>query len=164
VAFLARLAGVLMLGLLGACATSDSTQVSSPDSDAYNERIDEINRTWEEFRVAGNACSIDDGPCFVDAMTSSGFEQAVSDLQGTVQSFGTTVETDECRSSLSAFDAALEELLESLEAMRDDAQSTDTSGLEASVLAVRSAWDAAVTAQGATEPCFPGGLEPTTDR
>jgi hypothetical protein len=154
----------VMLLFLSACATSDPTQVSGSREDDYNERIAEINRSWEQFRVTGNECSLDDGACFADALETSGFEQAVSDLQATVSSLATDVEPGECASSLAAFDAKLEDLLDSLEALMDDAGATEANGLESSVLAVRSAWDTAVTEQGTTEACFSGGLEPTTER
>ena len=160
----ARFACILMLVLLGACATSDSTEVSSSDSDAYNERVDEINRTWEEWRVAANACSTADAPCWEDALAASGsgFEQAVSDFQDTVRSLATSFENGECRSSMVAFDAALEDLLDSLEALRDDVEAA--SGIESSAPAVRSAWEDAVTAAGSIGACTSGFLEPTTDR
>jgi hypothetical protein len=160
-AFPARLACILMLVLLSACATSDSTEVSS---DAYNERVDEINRTWEEWRVAANACSTADAPCWEDALAASGsgFEQAVSDYKDTVRSLATSFENGECRSSLVALDAALEDLLDSLEALRDDVEAV--SGIEASAPAVRSAWEDAVTAAGSIGACTSGFLEPTTDR
>jgi hypothetical protein len=160
----AGLACVLLLVFLVACSTSDSSDVSSADTDAYNEGIDEINRAWEEFRVTANACNVADGPCFDEALDSSGVEQAVSDLQATVRSLARAVETGECRSSLTAFDAGLEDLLDSLEALKDDAQAADASGIESSAPAVRSAWDAAVEDQGSTVVCFSGGFAPTTDR
>jgi len=164
VALLARLACILSLVLLGACATSDSGEISSSDADDHDEKIDEINRTWEEFRVTANECTLTDGACFVDALAASGFEEAVTDLQATARSLATTVETGECRSSLTAFDATLEDLLGSLDELKDDAEAADESRIESSAPAVRSAWDAAVTAQGSTEVCFSGGFETTTDR
>ena len=155
-----------MLVLLGACGTSESTEVSSevssPDADAYDEEINEINRAWEDFRVAGNACTVDDSPCFMAALESSGFEQAVSDLEATAHSIETKAETGECQSSFEALDAELESLLDSLATLKDDLQAADASGIESSAPAVRSAWDEAVTAQGSTEVCFPGGLTTTT--
>ena len=64
----ARFACILMLVLLGACATSDTTEVSSPDVEAYDERVGEMNRTFEELRVAANACSTLDIPCWEDVL------------------------------------------------------------------------------------------------
>jgi hypothetical protein len=164
VALIARIACILLLGVLGACATSDSTQVSSADSDAYNEAIDEINRTWEELRLTANSCNFTDGACFEDALASSGFEQAVADLQTSAQSMAGSVESGECRSSLADLDAELDDLLDALHALRDDARAGDASGIESSAPAVRTAWDEAVTAQGSTGACFSGGLVTTTDR
>ena len=163
-ALAARVACILMLVFLSACASTDSGEISSSDADEHDEKIDEINRSWEEFRVTANACDLSDGGCFVNASAASGFEEAVSDLQETVRSLETSVETGECRSSLTMFDETLEDLLRSLDELKDDAEAADESGLESSAPAVRSAWDAAVTAQGSTEVCFSGGFETTTDR
>lgn len=158
----ARLLCTLTLALLSACGTSESTQVSSSDTDAYNENIDEINRAWEEFRVAANACTFEDSPCWTAALVSSGFEQAVSNLQATASGIRDSVEAGECRSSLDALEARLENLLDSLDVLKDDVGAADASAIESSAPAVRSAWDAAVTAQGSTELCFSGGFTPTT--
>jgi hypothetical protein len=160
----ARLLSILMLVLLGACSTSESAQVPSSDTDAYDDQIAEINNAWEEFRVAGNACVGADGSCWTAALASSGFEQAASDLRATAKGIEDTVETGECRSSFAALGTELEHLLDSIDALKDDVEAADASGIESSAPAVRSAWEAAVTAQGSTEVCFPEGLVTTTAR
>ena len=167
-AFPARLACILMLVLLDACATSEKTEVSSPDveaAEAYDERLGEMDRTFEELRVAANACSTLDIPCWEDVLEGpgSGFEQAVSEVQDTVRSLAPSFDAGECRSSVAAFDASLEDLLDSLDALRVDVEGNASLGIESSSPAVRSAMEAAATAGGSFAACWAGVLEPGTD-
>jgi hypothetical protein len=160
----ARLACVLLLVFLGACSTSDSSDVSSADTDAYNEGIDEINRTWEEFRVTANACNVADGPCFDEALDSSAFEQAVSDLQATVRSLARAVETGECRPSLTAFDAGLDDLLDSLEVEDQGGAERRRPDRGRERNRVKRSRGALGLGRCSTVVCFSGGFAPTTDR
>lgn len=151
------LAFVAMLTIgFGCGGSSDATRLSASEGDQYDERINEINRTWEEFRVAGNACTTADaGPCFEAALESSGFEQAVTDLRATVDQFRANVDAGDCRSSLDSLDAKLGTLLAALASLREDAEAGDAEGIASTAHAVRAAWDAAVDAQEpSSEVCF----------
>ena len=117
----------------------DSTRLSGSQQDEYNERVDEINRAWEDFRVAGNACTAEDADsCLPAALESSGFVEAVGNLRTTFVRFGESVDPGECRSALEDAEASLHTLLIALDILKYREANAQTAAQ------VRSEWDAAV--------------------
>jgi hypothetical protein len=148
---------VFVLVIVAGCGgSSNSAQLSAAERDEYNERIDEINRAWEDFRVAGNACTAADAaPCFEAALESSGFAAAVGDLRSTVVQFQADIDSGECRSSLDDLELNLRTLLANLGALKEDAGTGDAHAIQTTAPRVRSAWEDAVVAQDiSVDACF----------
>ena len=145
-----RLVVVLVIGA-GCAGVSNSGQLSASERDEYDERINAINRAWEDFRVAGNACTEPDvAPCFESAFESSGFVAAVGDLRSTVVKLRGNVDPGECQSSLDDLELALRILLANLDVLKADAETGDAHAIETMAPTVRSNWDSAVMAQDIT--------------
>lgn len=129
-----KLLSFVVLVFLAGCGGSP---FSASEQDEYNERVNEINDAWEEFRVAGNACT---APCFQAALESSGFVEAVGNFRSTVVKFQDNVDPGECRSSLHDLELFLGTIGATLDSMKygeDDAVQTAASSL-------RQRWDEAV--------------------
>lgn len=95
----------VVLVILAGCGGSP---FSASEQDEYDERVNEINDAWEEFRVAGNACTgADAAPCFEAALESSGLVEAVGNLRSTVVKFQANVDPGDCRSSLHGLELTL---------------------------------------------------------
>jgi outer membrane murein-binding lipoprotein Lpp len=143
---------ILTFVIAAGCATSsDSTRLSESDTDRINSQVTELNRTWEKFRVSANACTPADATtCFEAAFSSSGFEDAVTDLRAAIGEVGEDVDKGECRSSLDALDAKLGRLSSALDTLQADAEAGNIESIGTTGPAVRSAWDAAVNAQSSS--------------
>lgn len=146
---------VVFMALAAGCGgSSDATRLPASDRDQYDERIDEINRTFEEFRVAGNACKVEDPGCFEAALADSGFEAALVELSSTVDEIGAGLEPGECKSSLESLEGELSNLSSALAALKADVQAGDVEGLGSSAPAVADGWGSAVDAQApSSEAC-----------
>jgi NAD-dependent SIR2 family protein deacetylase len=136
--------GFFLMASVGCGGSADSTRLSSSQQDEYNERVDEINRAWEDFRVAGNACTAEDADCFSAALESSGFVEAVGNLRTAIVRFGESVDPGECKSALEDAEASLHTLLITLDILKYG----DASDIPTAAPQVRSAWDAAVESVG----------------
>ena len=133
----------VFLVILAGCG--GSSPFSASERDEYNERINAINDAWEEFRVAGNACTgADAADCLKAALDSSGFPEAVGNLRSTVVRFQDSVEPGDCQSSLDDVEASLHILNINIDILKYG--ETDPDAVEETADSFVEAWDAAVAA------------------
>jgi hypothetical protein len=142
---------VTLTVLAASCGHDSAGQYpAGSDVDRFNHRVDAIDRAWEQFRVRGNACSVDSsaGSCLATALQSSGFVAATDALRAHVWHVERTLGEGTCRGALRRLGARLGTLRSALQTLSQDAGGAGSVAvLIADTHRIRSSWDASVAAE-----------------
>jgi outer membrane murein-binding lipoprotein Lpp len=150
---------LLVVGVLGGCGGSGSSQPSNSEIDRVNHRVSDLNAAYERMRVGANACHPGDSPeviasCFDRAFAQSGIDSVLSSFDREVRGIAGRLDAGECRAAMQHFDATLVALRRAVATMKHDADIGQVGSLFTDGHAVQDAWKLSVRAEAETDkPC-----------